>query len=149
MTAQFQDRKAGGGDSSFSFPFLTNSPPLQPCVGALPTKEGSTPSSPLQPPLQAPNPHCVKKLNFRPEISTPGQVEAKIWTLLPLFSFSYRLVQMSLWAEHYLMGVPVKEPVSHTHCIGHLGHPKHTSCYHVLHRARPPPTAVLCHPEVR
>lgn len=29
------------------------------------------------------------------------------------------------------------------------GHPKHTSCYHVLHRGRPPATAIWCHPKIR
>lgn len=115
MTDQFQNREARGGDSSFSFPFLPNPPPVQPCTRALLMKESSATSSPwrwAKPPLQAPNPHCVKKLNFGPEIRTPDQVEAKIWTLLPLFSLSCRLVQVSSWAEHYLVGAPVKEPVS-------------------------------------
>lgn len=70
-------------------------------------------------------------------------------TLLPLISISCRLVHMSSWAEHYLVGVSVKQPVSHTPCMEHLGHPKHTSCYYKLHRARPTPTAVLCHPKAR
>lgn len=30
------------------------------------------------------------------------------------------------------MGMPAKEPVSHTPCIGCLGHPKYTSCCYVL-----------------